>query len=39
MSSAWIGVDGGGTKVSVCAVDEEGTVLARSLGPSTNQNR
>jgi N-acetylglucosamine kinase-like BadF-type ATPase len=37
--SAWLGVDGGGTKVSVCALDEAGTVLATAVGASTNQNR
>ncbi len=36
--SHWLGVDGGGTKVCVCVLDDTHHVRACVTGPSTNQN-
>ncbi len=37
-TSLWLGVDGGGTKTRVSAVDAQGRVVASVVGGSTNPN-
>jgi len=36
MSHVYIGIDGGGTKTTVLAVDESGSILGKSVGECTN---